>query len=295
MSLGSLCPRSLLGVHPAYSTHLLLPFSPLCQRAPFIPISPASGGPKSFPAGPSPSLSCLGDHSSLRLCTACSLSSFCCSVAQSCLTLQPQGLQHTRPPCPSLSPWVCSNSYPLSRWCHPIISLSVVPFFCPQYFPASGSFLKSQLFAPGGQSIGDSASASVLTMNIQGWFPLGLTGLISFHSKGPSRIFSSITIPKYQFFGAQPFLWFNSHICTWLLEKPWLWLFQQSDVFAFNTLCRFAITSSGEKSCLMTSPEIPPTPCPNLSPSPYPNPFISTFLFIILNLKNIQRKYEKNK
>ena len=88
MSLGSLCPRSLLGVHPAYSAHLLLPFLPLSHRAPFIPISAASGGPESFPAGPPPSLSCLGDHSWLRLCTACSLSSFyCCSIAQLYLTL----------------------------------------------------------------------------------------------------------------------------------------------------------------------------------------------------------------
>ena len=101
------------------------------------------------------------------------------------------GLQHSRLPCPSLSPGVCSNSCPVSWWCHPAISSSVVPFcFCPQSFPASGSFPMSQLFASGGQSIG--ASASVLSMNIWGWLPLEWTGLISLKSKGLSRVFSSI-------------------------------------------------------------------------------------------------------
>ena len=97
----------------------------------------------------------------------------------------------------------------------------VVPFFsCPQSFPASGFFPMSQLFTLGGQSIGASTSASVLPMNIQDWFPLGLTGLISVLSNGLSRVFSSTTVQKHQFFGAQPSLWFNSHIHTWLLEKP---------------------------------------------------------------------------
>ena len=91
---------------------------------------------------------------------------------------------------------------------------------CPQSFPASGSFQMSQLLASGGQSMGSSVSASVLSMNIQGWFPLGLTGLISLQSKRLSRVFSSTTIWKHQFFGTQPSLWSNSHICTWLLEKP---------------------------------------------------------------------------
>ena len=110
---------------------------------------------------------------------------------------------------------------PLSRWCHPTILSSVVPFsFCPQSFPASGSFKTSQLFASGGQSIGVSASTSVLPMNIQDWFPLGWTGWISLQFKGPSRVFSNTTVQKHQFFGAQPSLWFNSHIHTWLLEKP---------------------------------------------------------------------------
>ena len=141
----------------------------------------------------------------------------CCSVAYS---LPPHGQQHTRILCPSLSPGVCSNSCPLSWWCHSTISSSVIPFSsCPQSFPAFGSFLISQLFASGGQSIGASASASVHPMNIQGWFPLGLTGWISLQSKGLSRVFSRTTARKHQFFSAQPSLWSNFHIHTWL-EKP---------------------------------------------------------------------------
>ena len=128
--------------------------------------------------------------------------------------------------CHSLSPGVCSNSCPLSQWRHPIISSSVASFSsCLQSFPASGSFQMSQLFVSGGQRSEVSASASVLPMNIQSWFPLGLTGLISLLSKGLSRIFSSITIWKHQFFSAQPSLWSNFHICTWLLEKLQLWLY----------------------------------------------------------------------
>ena len=110
---------------------------------------------------------------------------------------------------------------PLSQWCHPAISSSVVPFSsCPQSLPASGSFLMSQLFASGGQSIGVSASASVLPMNIQDWFPLGLNAWISMQSKGLSRVFSNTTVQKHQFFGAQPSSQSNSHIHTWPLEKP---------------------------------------------------------------------------
>ena len=141
-------------------------------------------------------------------------------------SLWPHGLQHIRVPCSSPSPRVCSNSCPLSQWCHPTISSSVIPFFsCPQSFPASESFPMSQFFAPGGQNIGisASASASVPPMNIQDWFPLGLTGLILL-SKGLLRVFSSTTLWKHQFFSAQPPLWANSHIRTWLLEKPQLWL-----------------------------------------------------------------------
>ena len=122
-----------------------------------------------------------------------------CSVVPD--SLWPHGLQHGRLPCLSLSPRVCSNSCPLSWWGHPTISSSVTLFSsCPQSFPASGSFPVSQLFASGGQSIGISASASVLPMNIQGWFLLGLTGFISLQSKGFSRVFSSTTVHKHQFF-----------------------------------------------------------------------------------------------
>ena len=142
-------------------------------------------------------------------------------------SLQPHGLHHARLPCSSLSPGVCSNSCPLSRWCHPPISSSVSPFSsCPPSFPAAGSVPMSHLFASGVQSIRGWVSASILPMNIQGWFPLGLTGLISLLSKGLSRVFSSIAIWKHQFFGAQPSLWSNSHTCTWLLEKPQLWLYE---------------------------------------------------------------------
>ena len=136
--------------------------------------------------------------------------------------LRPQGLQHARLPCPSPgSPWVCSNSCPLSQRYHPTISSSVIPFSSRlQSFLVSGSFPVSRLFASGGQSIGALASASVFPMNIQGWFPLELTDLISLQSKGLSRVFSSTTVQKHQFFGAQSSLWSNSHIGTWLLEKP---------------------------------------------------------------------------
>ena len=130
------------------------------------------------------------------------------------------GLQHTRLPCPSLSPGACSNSYPLSQWCHSTVSSSVIPFSsCSQSFPASGSFLY-RLSSSGGQSIGASASASVLPKNIQGWFPLGLTGLISLQSNELSRVFSHTTVQKHQFSDAQPSLLSNSHIHTWLQEKP---------------------------------------------------------------------------
>ena len=108
-------------------------------------------------------------------------------------SLQPHGLQHARPPCPSPTPWVCSNSCPLSQWCHPTISTSVIHYSCLQSCPASGSFPMSQFFASDGQGIGASATASVLSMNIQNWFPLGLTGWISLQSKGLSRVFSNTT------------------------------------------------------------------------------------------------------
>ena len=115
----------------------------------------------------------------------------------------PHGLQHTRPPCPSPTPVVHSNSCPLSQWCHPTISSSVAPSPPAQYFPASRSFQMNQLSTSGSQSIGASASASILPMNIQDWFPLGWTGWISLQSNGLSRVFSNTTAQKHQFFSAQ--------------------------------------------------------------------------------------------
>ena len=118
-------------------------------------------------------------------------------------SLRPHELQHTRPPCPSPTPGVYLNSCPWSRWCHPAISSSVVLFYCPQSLPASGSFPVSQFFTSGGQSIGVSASTSVLPMNIQDWFPLEWTGWISQESKGLPRVFSNTTVQKHQFFTTQ--------------------------------------------------------------------------------------------
>ena len=130
-------------------------------------------------------------------------------------SLRPHESQHARPP------GVYSNSCPLSRWCHPAISSSVVPFSsCPQSLPASGSFPVSQLFTWGGQSIGVSASASVLSMNTQDWSPLELTGRISLQSKGLSRVFSNTTVQKHQFFGTQLSSQSNSHNHTWPLKQP---------------------------------------------------------------------------
>ena len=130
-----------------------------------------------------------------------------------------------RPPCPSPTPRVYSNSCPLSPWCHPTISSSLVSFSSLlQSFPASGSFPISQFFVSCGQTIGVSALASALPMNIQDWFILGQTCWISLQSKGLSRVFYNTTVQKHQFFGAQLSLWSNSHIHTWLLEKLQLWL-----------------------------------------------------------------------
>ena len=142
------------------------------------------------------------------------------SVTQSCLTLWSHALQHDRLPCASPNPGAYSNSCPLSQWCHPTILSSVVPFsFCLKSFPASASFQISLFFASGGQNIRVSILASVLPMNIQDWFPLGLTDWIFLQSKGLSIFFSNITVQKHQFFSAQSSLWSNSHIHTWLLEK----------------------------------------------------------------------------
>ena len=144
---------------------------------------------------------------------------FSCSAMSN--SLRPHESQHTRPPCPSPTPRVHPNSCASNRWCHPAISSSVIPFSsCPQSLPASGSFPVSQLFAWGGQSIGVSTSASVLPVNTQDWSPLGWTGWISLQSKGVARVFSSTTVQKHQFFGAQLSSQSNSHIHTWPLEKP---------------------------------------------------------------------------
>ena len=140
---------------------------------------------------------------------------------------RPHESQHARPPCPTPTPGVHSDSRPSSQWCHPAISSSVVPFsFCPQSLPASESFPMSHLLAWGGQSTGVSALASFLPKKSQGLSPSECIGWISLQSKGLSRVLSSITVQKHQFCGAQPSLWSNFHIHTWLLKKkPWLWLY----------------------------------------------------------------------
>ena len=136
-------------------------------------------------------------------------------------SLRPHEPQHARPPCPSPTPGVHPNTCPLSWWCHPTISSSVVPFSsCPQSFPTSGSFQMSQLFASGGQSIGVSASKSVLPMNTQDWSPSAWTGWTSLQSKGLSSVFSNTTVQKHQLFGTQLSLQSKSHIHTWPLGKP---------------------------------------------------------------------------
>ena len=142
-----------------------------------------------------------------------------CSVTKSCPTIcDPMDCSMSRFP---VLHWVCSNSCSMNQWYHPFISSSIASFSsCPQSFLASGSFTMSRLFASGGQSFEASTSAPVLPMSIQDWFPLGFTSLISLLSKGLSRVFSSTTVQKHQFFSAQSFLWSNFHIYTWLLEKP---------------------------------------------------------------------------
>ena len=170
-----------------------------------------------------------------------------CSVAQSCLALcdPMDGSTPGFPIYPSPPPGVCSDSCPLSPWCHPAISSSVVPFSsCLQSFPASGSLPMSQFFTSGGQIIQPSALTSALLMNIQDWFPAGLTALISLQSKGLSRVFSNTTVQKHQFFGAQLCLWSNSHIHTWLLKNH---IFDYTDFVSkvmcllFNMLSRLVI------------------------------------------------------
>ena len=144
---------------------------------------------------------------------------FSCSVVSD--SLQYHESQHARPPCPSPTPGVHSDSCPSSQWCHPAISSSVVPFSsCPQSFSATESFPMSQLFTSGGQSTGVSALATFLPKKSQGWSPSEWTGWISLQSKGLSGVFSNTTVQKHQFFGAQLSLQSNSHIHTWPLEKP---------------------------------------------------------------------------
>ena len=162
-----------------------------------------------------------GNHNTVtwvykELCCCCCC---CCLVAKLCPTLCDP--MDSKFPCPSPSSGVSSNSCPLSQWCQPTISSSVTPFFSHLHsFPASRAFPVSWLLTSDSQIIGASALASVLPVNIQGWFPFGLTGLISLQTKGLSGVFSNTIVQKHQFFSAQPSSWSNSYICTWLLEKP---------------------------------------------------------------------------
>ena len=168
--------------------------------------------------------------------------------AQSCLTLcHLMDCQHASLPCSSLSPGVWSHPSPLSQWCQPTISSSDTLFsFCPKSFPASGTFPMSWQFTSDDQDTGASVSASVLPMNIQDWFPIVLTCLSALLSKGLSRAFSNTAVQKHQLFGAHPSLWSNSHIHTWLAEKPQLWLDglfssgpEIQDDFVLRSLCNY--------------------------------------------------------
>ena len=175
-----------------------------------------------------------------------------------CYCLVTHGPHHARLPCPSLSPGVWRNSCPLSQWCHPTISSSVIPFSsCLQSFPASGSFLMDRFFASGGQSIGASASASVFPMNIQSWFPLGLTGWISLQSKGLSRVFSSTTFRKHWFFRTQPSLWSNSQKYGKTIAFT-IWTFvSKMRSLLLNMLSRFVIAFLPRSKPLRSSQTIP--------------------------------------
>ena len=174
----------------------------------------------------------------------------CChSAIKSCLTLSHHSLQHTRLPSPSLSSGVCSSSYPLSQWCYLTTSSSATPFSCPQSFSASGAFPMSQLFTSGGQSIGASASASVLPMNLQGWFPLGLTGLISLLSKGLSRVFSSTTVQKHQFFGTQLSAYF---VCLRVTDNSQELSTNKTLLCGFTSLCPLIYTKKVRSGYILT-------------------------------------------
>ena len=172
-------------------------------------------------------------------------------------SLLPHELQHTRPPCPSPTPRVHPNPCPLSQWYYPTISSSVVPFFsCPQSFPAPGSFLMSQLFASCVQSIGVSASTSVLPMNIQDWSPLGWTGCISLQSKGLSRVFSNTTVQKHQFFDTQLFIVQISHpyMTTGKTIALTIWTFVDKVLsLIFNMLSSLVITFHPRSKRLLIS------------------------------------------
>ena len=181
---------------------------------------------------------------------------FNCSVMSN--SLQPHGLQHTRPPCPSPNPRVYSNSCPLSRWCHPTISSSVIPFSSHlQSFPASGSFQMIQLFTSGGESIGVSASVSVLPMNNQCWFPLGWTCWISLQSKVLSRVFSNTTVQKHQFFWCSAFLIVqlsHPYMSTGKTTALIRWTFAGKVMsLPSNTLSRFVIAFLPRSKCLLIS------------------------------------------
>ena len=168
-------------------------------------------------------------------------------------SLQPHGLQHARPPCPSPTPRVHSNSCPLSRWCHPTISPSVIPFSSRlQCFPASGSFQMSQFFASGGQSNGVSTSASVLPVNTQDWSPLGWSGWISLQSKGLSKVFSNTTAQKHQFFGAQLYSPTVTSIPNYWKNHRWTFVDKVMSLL-LNMLSRLVIIFLPRSKCLLIS------------------------------------------
>ena len=173
-------------------------------------------------------------------------------------SLQSHGLQHARLPCSSLFSGVRSDSCPLNQWCYLTISSAAMTFaFCLRSLPGSGSFSVRWLFASGGQRTKALASAAVLPMNIQGWFPLGSTGLLSLQSEGLSRVFSSTTVQNHQFSGAQPSIWSNSHIHTWLLKKNialpiWTSISKMMSLL-FNMLSGFIIAFLPRSKCLLIS------------------------------------------